>query len=219
MAASTVQRFQNDVLKNSPISRFGRIAKRTLDLIGAITLLLVLSPLIAAVALLIKLEDGGPVIYRRRVLGPKGEFEAFKLRSMCVHADKILEQDLALLKEFEISFKLKNDPRVTRTGAWIRKLSIDELPQLFNVLRGEMSLVGPRMIVPPELDKYGDAGWIFSTMKPGLTGQWQISGRQEVSYQERVQMDLHYVKNWSLWMDIRILIKTPMRVLRGAGAY
>jgi lipopolysaccharide/colanic/teichoic acid biosynthesis glycosyltransferase len=138
---------------------------------------------------------------------------------MRIDADKILERDGVLRKEFEVNFKLKNDPRVTRAGAFIRKLSLDELPQLFNVLRGEMSLVGPRMITPPELEKYGDAGWIFRSMKPGLTGYWQICGRQEVSYPERVEMDLHYVKNWSLWMDLRILLKTPMRVLRGAGAY
>ena len=220
MAASTVERLHNaDVSKCSPIGRWGRIAKRTLDIIGSILLLLLLLPVIAVLSLLIKLQDGGPVVYRRRVIGLKGEFNAFKLRSMCVDADKILERDLVLLKEFEVSFKLKNDPRVTRTGAWIRKLSLDELPQLFNVLRGEMSLVGPRMISPPELEKYGETGWIFSSIKPGLTGYWQVFGRQEVSYQERVQMDLHYVKNWSLWMDIRILVKTPMRVLRGAGAY
>jgi undecaprenyl-phosphate galactose phosphotransferase len=138
---------------------------------------------------------------------------------MRVDADKVLERDLALRKEFEINFKLKNDPRVTRTGAFIRKLSLDELPQLFNVLVGDMSLVGPRMITPPELKKYGDAGWIFSSMKPGLTGYWQICGRQEVCYSDRVEMDLHYVRNWSLWMDVSILIRTPMRVLRGAGAY
>ncbi|HEV2964844.1 MAG TPA: sugar transferase [Candidatus Angelobacter sp.] len=220
MAASTIEQLQNaDIIRGSPISKSGRIAKRTLDLIGSIFLLLLLLPVIAVLALLIKLQDGGPVIYRRRVIGPNGEFNAFKLRSMCVDADKILEQDLVLLKEFEVSFKLKNDPRVTRTGAWIRKLSLDELPQLFNVLRGEMSLVGPRMITPPELNKYGEAGWIFGSMKPGLTGYWQVFGRQEVSYQERVQMDLHYVKTWSLWMDIRILVKTPMRVFHGAGAY
>jgi lipopolysaccharide/colanic/teichoic acid biosynthesis glycosyltransferase len=220
VAASTAERVQSMELLNAPpITRWGRAAKRTMDLIGSIFFLIVLSPVMAIIALLIKLEDGGAAIYRRRVIGPGGEFDAFKLRSMRVDADEILAQDGVLRKEFEVNFKLKNDPRVTRAGAFIRKLSLDELPQLFNVLRGEMSLVGPRMITPPELEKYGDAGWIFRSMKPGLTGYWQICGRQEVSYPERVEMDLHYVKNWSLWMDLRILLKTPMRVLRGAGAY
>jgi lipopolysaccharide/colanic/teichoic acid biosynthesis glycosyltransferase len=220
VAASTAERYQSTELLNAPpITRWGRIAKRTMDFIGSIFLLVVLLPVMAIVLLLIKLEDGGAAIYRRRVIGPEGEFDAFKLRSMRVDADKVLEQDLVLRKEFEINFKLKNDPRITRTGAFIRKLSLDELPQLFNVLLGEMSLVGPRMITPPELKKYGDAGWIFSSMKPGLTGYWQICGRQEVCYSDRVEMDLHYVRNWSLWMDVKILVRTPMRVLRGAGAY
>ncbi len=219
MAASVEWLHSSDVVNAPNITKSGRIVKRILDLAGSILLLLLLLPVIAVIALLIKLEDGGPVIYRRRVIGRRGEFDAFKLRSMCVDADKILERDGALLKEFGVSFKLKNDARVTPVGAWIRKLSLDELPQLLNVLRGEMSLVGPRMITLPELDKYGDAGWIFKSMKPGLTGYWQVSGRQEVSYQQRVQMDLHYVTTWSLWLDFKILLKTPMRVFRGAGAY
>lgn len=219
MAASVERLRQAGVADASKITKSGRIAKRILDLSGSILLLLLVSPVIAVIALLIKLEDGGPVIYRRRVIGRKGEFDAFKLRSMRVDADEILQRDDALLKEFHVSFKLKNDPRVTRIGAWIRKLSLDELPQLMNVLRGEMSLVGPRMITVPELDKYGDAGWIFTSMKPGLTGYWQVSGRQEVSYEQRVRMDLHYVTTWSIWLDLKILLKTPMRIFRGAGAY
>ncbi len=220
VVASTFERLKSaELLNAASISRWGRMAKRTVDIVGSILLLVLLSPVMVVVLLLIKLEDGGAAIYRRRVIGPKGEFDAFKLRSMRLDADKILEQDVALRKEFEVNFKLKSDPRVTRIGAYIRKLSLDELPQLFNVLCGEMSLVGPRMITQPELHKYGDAGWIFSSMKPGLTGYWQICGRQDVSYRERVEMDLHYVKNWSLWMDAKILVKTPMRVLRGAGAY
>ena len=219
MAASVERLRKAHAANASKITKSGRIAKRILDLAGSIFLLLLLLPVIAVIALLIKIEDGGPVIFRRRVIGRKGEFDAFKLRSMYVDADKILERDGALLKEFEVSFKLKNDPRVTRIGAWTRKLSLDELPQLLNVLRGEMSLVGPRMITRPELDKYGDAGWIFNSVKPGLTGYWQVSGRQEVSYEQRVRMDLHYVTTWSIWLDLAILMKTPMRVFRGAGAY
>lgn len=219
MAASVARLRNASAVNAAKITKSGRIAKRVLDLAGSILLLLLLFPVIALIAFWIKLEDGGPVIYRRRVIGRKGEFDAFKLRSMRVDADEILKRDGALLKEFEVSFKLKNDVRVTRIGAWIRKLSLDELPQLLNVLRGEMSLVGPRMITRPELDKYGDAGWIFHSMKPGLTGYWQVRGRQEVSYEQRVRMDLHYVTTWSIWLDLQILMKTPMRVFRGAGAY
>jgi len=220
LSASTAGRLQNiERLCVAPITRWGRIAKRTVDLVGSVVLLVLLMPVIAVLILLICWEDAGPVIYRRRVIGPRGEFDAFKLRSMRVDADRILERDAVMRKEFEINFKLKDDPRITRIGAFSRKLSLDELPQLVNVLRGQMSLVGPRMITPAELEKYGEAGWIFSSMKPGLTGYWQVSGRQGVCYSERVEMDLHYVRNWSWWMDAWILIRTPLRVLRGAGAY
>jgi len=197
----------------------GRILKRTLDIIGSFSLLLLSAPIIAVIALLIKFYDGGPVIYRRRVVGPKGQFDAFKLRSMRVDADQVLKTDPALCAEFEQNFKLKNDPRITPVGRAIRKLSLDEVPQLFNVLWGEMSLVGPRMIAPEELEKFQEAGWIFLQMKPGLTGYWQVFGRQEVSYAKRVEMEIFYVQNWSLLLDLKLLIKTPLRVLRGAGAY
>jgi lipopolysaccharide/colanic/teichoic acid biosynthesis glycosyltransferase len=200
-------------------SRTALKLKRALDATGSAILLAALSPVIALLALMIKLEDGGPVIHRRRVVGPGGEFDAFKLRSMRVDADDILKKDPALRREFEINFKLKQDPRVTRIGRFIRRTSLDELPQLFNVLRGQMSLAGPRMITPAELQKFGEAAWIFTVVKPGLTGYWQIQGRQEVSYDERVAMDLYYVKHWSLLLDMKILLMTPLRVVRGSGAY
>jgi lipopolysaccharide/colanic/teichoic acid biosynthesis glycosyltransferase len=205
------------VLQNA--QKRARFLKRLLDIVGSIVLLLLFSPLIALLAVAIKFQDGGRVIHRRRVIGPEGEFDAFKLRSMRMDADELLRRDPQLRKNFELNFKLKDDPRITRIGSVIRKLSLDELPQLFNVLKGEMSLVGPRMITPLELEKYGDAGWVFNIMKPGLTGYWQTEGRQDVSYAKRVEMDLLYVKTWSLSFDLKILIKTPMRVLRGAGAF
>ncbi len=193
--------------------------KRLLDIVGAFVLLVLFGPVIVACALLIKLHDGGPVFHRRRVIGPSGEFDAFKLRSMCPNADAILERDPILWREFEQNSKLRVDPRVTAVGAVLRKLSLDELPQLWNVLRGEMSLVGPRMITAEELKRYGDAGWIFRVTKPGITGFWQVQGRQEVSFEQRIQMDLFYVQNWSLQMDCNILLRTPLVVLRGVGAY
>lgn len=182
-------------------------------------LLVLFAPVIVLCALLIKLQDRGPVFHRRRVVGPSGEFDAFKLRSMCPDADAILKQNPGLRREFERNSKLKTDPRVTAVGAVLRKMSLDELPQLWNVLRGEMSLVGPRMITPEELKRYGDAGWIFRVTKPGITGFWQVQGRQEVSFEQRIQMDLFYVQNWSLRLDCNILLRTPLVVLRGVGAY
>jgi lipopolysaccharide/colanic/teichoic acid biosynthesis glycosyltransferase len=205
-------------------SKSALLLKRALDVAGAATLLALLSPLLAFIAALIKLQDGGPVIHRRRVVGrlgggPSGEFDAFKLRSMRVDADEILQKNPALRREFEVNFKLKHDPRITPLGAFLRKTSLDELPQLWNVLRGQMSLVGPRMITPAELIKFGDAAWIFSVVRPGLTGYWQIQGRQEVSYDQRVAMDVYYVQHWSLLLDLKILAMTPLRVIRGSGAY
>ena len=196
-----------------------RRCKRTLDIIGSSLILVVFAPVMAVIALCIKLGDGGPIIHRRRVVGCKGEFNAFKLRSMRVDADEILQRDSSLRAEFAKNFKLENDPRVTPVGRVIRGLSLDELPQLMNVLRGEMSLVGPRMIAPEELERFGDARWVFQQMKPGLTGYWQIYGRQEVSYKERVEMEVFYAQNWSLLLDLKLLMETPLRVLRGTGAY
>ncbi len=201
------------------ITRAGRAAKRALDLLISAPSLVLLSPFIALFGLIIKVYDGGPIFYRRRVVGPKGEFDAFKLRTMCTNADEVLEKNLSLRREFEVNFKLKNDPRITPVGSFLRKASLDELPQLWNVVKGEMSLVGPRMIHPAELEKYGTAAWIFRCVKPGLTGYWQVQGRQEVSYEKRVEMDLFYLQNWSLGFDLKILMQTPLRVVRGAGAY
>ncbi len=238
MAASFVEQLETNSrgLKSTPnaaglhlpqdlhFSKSGLLLKRALDVAGAAILLSLLSPLLVFLAVLIKLQDGGPVIHRRRVIGrfgggSRGEFDAFKLRSMRVDADEMLQRDPALRREFEVNFKLKQDPRITRLGAFLRKTSLDEIPQLWNVLRGQMSLVGPRMITPAELIKFGDAAWIFSVVKPGLTGYWQIQGRQEVSYDQRVEMDLHYVQHWSLLLDLKILAMTPLRVVRGSGAY
>ena len=200
-----------------PLRRSSRFLKRLIDLFGAAVLLLLSLPLVFVFACLIKLEDGGPVLYRRRVVGMAGAFDAFKLRSMRVDAEQILERDAQLSQQFQANFKLRNDPRITRTGAVMRRFSVDELPQLWNVLRGEMSLVGPRMISPAELKKFGEAAWIFNHVKPGLTGYWQISGRHELGYEDRVKKELWYTQNRSLGLDLMILLKTPLRVLRGMG--
>jgi lipopolysaccharide/colanic/teichoic acid biosynthesis glycosyltransferase len=196
-----------------------RSGKRVVDFLGSAVLILLLSPLLLALAGLVLLVDGVPVIYRRRVVGPRGEFDAYKFRTMSRDADAVLAADAQLSKAFAQQFKLRSDPRVTQMGSWFRKFSLDELPQLFNVLRGQMSLVGPRMITEPELEKYVPYGALLLTVKPGMTGYWQVKGRQDVSYTERVRMDVYYITNWSLWLDLKILLQTPLKIIRTQGAY
>lgn len=195
------------------------VVKSFLDFVGAGILIVFLSPLFVLVGVLVVLVSGWPIIYRRRVIGMIGEFDAFKFRTMRQDADKILASDPVLKAEFEKNFKLKKDPRLTHWGSFLRRSSLDELPQLFNVMRGQMSLVGPRMVTPAELEKYGKYKELRRTVKPGITGYWQVHGRQEVCYDERVRMDMYYIQNWSLLMDLKILIKTPLKVLRKEGAY
>ena len=195
------------------------VAKRAIDLSGSLLLILLLSPLFLAIALILLIADGTPILHRRRVLGTNGDFDAFKFRTMRRDADAMLHNNPSLRRQYEDSFKLKADPRVTRIGAVLRKFSLDELPQLFNVFRGQMSLVGPRMITAPELTKYGKYQELLLSTKPGLTGYWQVYGRQEVSYEERVRMDVEYIRTWTLWKDMHLLLLTPWRVICGRGAY
>ena len=198
---------------------FQRFLKRCLDMTGAAVLILLLLPVFIAITILLMLDNGKPVFYRRRVVGVRAEFDAFKFRTMVRDADRILAANPALKAEFEQNFKLKKDPRVTRVGAFLRKLSLDELPQLLNVPRGQMSLVGPRMITSPELAKYGCYAGLLLSVRPGITGYWQIHGRQDVSYEERVSMDRYYIENWSLLLDLMIIAKTPLKICRREGAY
>lgn len=203
----------------APADERHSLAKNAIDVAGSALLILLLGPVFLLIAAFILLTDGRPVIYRRRVVGRNGEFDAYKFRTMHRDADHVLKENEQLRIAFNNNFKLKRDPRVTKLGAGLRKFSLDELPQLFNVLRGQMSLVGPRMITADELAKYGEHQKLLLTVKPGLTGFWQVHGRQEVSYAERVRMDVEYIKTWSLRKDIRLLLQTPRQVLRGKGAY
>jgi lipopolysaccharide/colanic/teichoic acid biosynthesis glycosyltransferase len=196
-----------------------RYLKRAADVLSAALLISGLLPVFVVIALLVLVDSGRPVIYRRRVVGAGGEFDAFKFRTMVRDADAVLATNPTLKSEFERNFKLRNDPRLTRVGAFLRKASLDELPQLFNVLRGQMSLVGPRMITVPELAKYGPHKQQLLSVKPGLTGYWQVHGRQDVAYEHRVAMDLFYIDNWSLIMDLKILGKTPLVILKREGAF
>ncbi|MEO0071526.1 MAG: sugar transferase [candidate division WOR-3 bacterium] len=201
-----------------------RRLKRIVDLIISITLLIVLAPFLLVVALIIKLTTPGPVFYRHRRLGRNmQEFSLLKFRTMFQDADKllekILEQDPEKKAEFEKTFKLKNDPRVTPVGRWLRRTSIDELPQLLNVVVGHMSLVGPRPIVEKEIPYYEDYSLLLFRVPPGVAGLWQISGRTDLSYEERVRLDTRYVREWSLLGDLAIILKTVPVILSRRGAY
>jgi len=204
-----------------PLNReLNKFLRRAFDIMISLTGLPMVGFFYIFVGIATKIQDGGPVIYRRKVMGKDGkEFDAFKFRSMLVDADEILERNPELKKEFEENYKLKNDPRLTRIGGLIRKTSIDELPQIVNVFLGQMSLIGPRMKVQEEVDKYyGDLKGKLLTVKPGITGFWQVSGRQEVNYDERVRMDMFYIDHWTIWLDIVIIIKTIWKVIKREGA-
>jgi len=202
------------------VSGFDAFLKFLVDYIGTLIIMLLLWPFLLLIALFIRLDSPGPVIYRRRVMGANGiEFDAFKFRTMYSNGEDILAAYPDLKFEYQEQFKIREDPRVTRVGNFLRKFSLDELPQFINVFLGQMSLVGPRMISPPEMAKYGKWGINLLTVKPGITGLWQISGRSDVSYEERIKLDMYYIRNWSLWLDIYILIFTIPAVLKQKGAY
>ena len=195
------------------------ITKRLIDLCGAILGLMLLSPLFLMIYLLIKMDTPGPALYSRILIGYRGKpFVVYKFRSMIVDAHQMLQNHAALLQEYQRNLKIKDDSRVTRIGRFLRKFSLDELPQLFNILRGDMSLVGPRMLGDLELARYGDARNKLLSVKPGLTGLWQVSGRHTITFEKRMEIDLYYVDHWDLLMDINILLKTVPAVLNEKGA-
>ncbi|ENF1919635.1 undecaprenyl-phosphate galactose phosphotransferase WbaP [Klebsiella michiganensis] len=200
-----------------------RIIKRIFDIFGSLSIILLLSPLLLYISYKVK-KDGGPAIYGHERVGKNGRsFKCLKFRSMVVNSKEVLENllvtDVAARNEWELTFKLKKDPRITNIGELLRRTSLDELPQLFNVLKGEMSLVGPRPIITAELERYNDEVAYYLLSKPGMTGLWQVSGRSDVDYDTRVYLDAWYVKNWSMWNDIAILFKTITVVLKKDGAY
>jgi exopolysaccharide biosynthesis polyprenyl glycosylphosphotransferase len=197
-----------------------RLLKTILDYSIAIPGVILCSPILLVIAIAIKLGSPGPIIHRRQVMGVNGKkFHAFKFRTMYENGNEILEKYPMLKKELAENHKLKDDPRITKVGSYLRKWSLDELPQLFNVLRGEMSIVGPRMISPEEMEKYSKWELNLLTVRPGITGLWQVNGRSDVSYGERVRLDMYYIRNWSIWFDIQILIQTVPAVLKRRGAY
>src|SRR5690606_31750190 len=225
--AVEVERMGNiPILKVRPVRIFGWQGKlkRLMDVVVAAMALVVLVPVFVLIAVGIRLDSQGPVLFRHKRLGLAGRpFFVLKFRTMVPDAaqrlQRYLEENPTARAEFAAEYKLRDDPRVTRLGKFLRRTSLDELPQLWNVLVGEMSLVGPRPIVPEELSKYGDYGRYLLRVPPGMTGLWQVNGRNDLSYDERIRLDMYYIHNWSLWLDLVILVRTIPAVLARRGAY
>jgi len=201
-----------------------RVVKRILDIFFVLALTPVLVPLLLTVAVVVKLSSPGPVFYSHRRIRRNGEFfSMWKFRTMCQNSAEVLEQYLSAHPEARAEWnklhKLQRDPRITSVGSFLRRYSLDELPQMWNVLNGQMSLVGPRPIVAAEVEKYGDCFGCYCRVKPGLTGLWQVSGRSKLTYDERVGLDCEYVEHWSLGRDFIILLKTFASVVNQDGAY
>jgi Undecaprenyl-phosphate galactose phosphotransferase WbaP len=219
IAGSPGVEVRRDLLLTAP-----RLAKRAMDMSIACLGLPVVGLTLVVLAVLVRLESPGPVFFGHRRVGRANvRFPAWKLRTMYVDADQLLQEALtrddALREEWRRHRKLRCDPRITRLGRFLRKSSLDELPQLWNVLRGEMSLVGPRPIVEEEIDGYGPEFALYCRVTPGITGLWQVSGRNMVTVRDRVRLDSYYVRNWSIWLDLHILARTTKAVLTGEGAY
>jgi exopolysaccharide biosynthesis polyprenyl glycosylphosphotransferase len=197
-----------------------RVIKSAFDRAFALVALLLTAPLFLLVALVIRLADGGPALFRQTRVGRDGRaFIVYKFRTMVLDAEERLAQLAEHNEQGGVLFKIRNDPRITTVGGWLRRWSVDELPQLINVLLGEMSLVGPRPALPREAAMYGDQVRRRLAVKPGLTGLWQVSGRSDLSWDESVRLDLRYVENWSFVLDLQILWKTCAAVIHGSGAY
>ncbi len=220
--------------RQTPLEGWGRILKRLVDIIVSLGALVILSPFFLLIAICIKLTDGGPVFYAHQRLGRGGKkIGVLKFRSLKVEycvgpgfkaksdeeviTDQLHRPDLVAEFNKEVKWTMGKDPRVTRIGNFLRKTNIDELPQLINVLRGELSLVGPRPIIQSEVERYGSFDTYLLSIKPGMTGLWQVSGRNDIPYEERVQLDTHYVQNWSLWQDFLIMIKTVLYTIFGVS--
>jgi Undecaprenyl-phosphate galactose phosphotransferase WbaP len=211
-------------IANTLMQPLPNLMKRCLDLAIAVLGGVVLLPLFVLIALLIKIDSPGGVFYRQKRIGKDGQdLYVWKFRTMRVNADQVLADllasDPALKKEWERDQKLKHDPRVTRVGRFLRKFSLDEFPQLINVIQGEMSLVGPRPIVVSETHHYEEIFEKYKKVRPGMTGMWQVSGRNDTGYGSRVALDEYYINNWSPWLDIYIMIRTAREVIFHKGAY
>lgn len=211
-------------LRNNLAIKSNRLLKYTFDFLMTFFGAIAISPLFMIIALWIYIDSPGPILFKHKRVGKGGKpFYCYKFRSMCVNAQEklqaLLKSDPQAKAEWEKDFKLKHDPRITKSGAFLRKTSLDELPQIFNVLKGEMSLVGPRPIVTGEIERYREHISDYYMVRPGITGLWQTSGRNDVDYTERVELDSWYVRNWSIWIDTVILFRTFKVAIKGRGAY
>ena len=206
--------------KNNKTSKVYLILKRVFDIVASILGLIILSPIFLIVSIAVKLDSKGPIIFAHTRKGlNQSDIKIYKFRTMYENSQEIFENFTKEQKEeFYKNFKLENDPRVTKVGEFLRKTSLDELPQLINILNGSMSIVGPRPIVEKEVSLYGVYAKKLFSVVPGLTGYWQANGRSDTSYEERIKMDMYYIDNRGVWMDIKIIFKTVISVIKGEGA-
>ncbi len=200
------------------------VLKRLMDIAIAAPMLVLLAPLLLAVAIIVRIQDKGPALFAQNRIGLDGRaFRCYKFRTMCTDAaarlETLLATDADARAEWARDQKLRNDPRITRIGKLLRKSSLDELPQLWNILVGEMSIIGPRPIVASEIERYGADFGAYCSVRPGVTGLWQVSGRNDTTYEQRVAMDVYYATHWTIWLDLEILFKTLPAILFSRGAY
>lgn len=207
-------------MANSARKKVYLAIKRLIDIIGSLIGIILLSPLYIIIAILIKFDSPGKVVFGHTRKGKGGkDIKVYKFRTMYSNASEIFESFTPEQKEeYYKNFKLDNDPRVTKLGGFLRKTSLDELPQLFNILKGDMTIIGPRPIVEKEISKYGDKAEKLFSVVPGLAGYWQANGRSDTTYEERIEMDMYYIDNMSFWLDTKILFQTAISVLKGEGA-
>ena len=221
--ATTAERYRArwEAHRDRPAYRAGLLLKRAMDVVVSAVSLLVLSPVLLVVAALVKLGSPGPVLFGQARVGRHGHsVRVLKFRSMRTDAEEVLRQHPELREEYlanGFTLHLDRDPRVTRVGRFLRRSSLDELPQLWNVLRGDMSIIGPRPILASELELYGEVDWAYLAVRPGMTGLWQVSGRNSIPYPERAWIDAGYVADWNVWRDFCVFIKTPLAVVRGSN--
>lgn len=213
---STTKKYKEILTKKTPY----RVIKRTMDVVLSTIGLIVLLPVFAIIALAIKIESKGPVFFKHTRIGEKGKIiKIYKFRTMVQNAEELIKSFTPeQMKEYKENYKLTNDPRITKIGKVLRKTSLDELPQLLNIIKGELSIIGPRPVVQDELEKYGANAEKFLSVTPGLTGYWAANGRSCTSYEERIKMELYYVDNLSFKMDIKVFFKTIEAVIKREGA-
>jgi lipopolysaccharide/colanic/teichoic acid biosynthesis glycosyltransferase len=205
---------------NTKVKNTYLIVKRLLDIVLSFIGMILLLPIIIIISIIVKCDSKGPIFFRHKRIGQNGKIiYIYKFRTMCQNAEEMIKKFTPeQMKEFKTYYKLEKDPRITKVGDFLRKSSLDELPQMLNIFRGDLSIVGPRPIVPKELEKYGEDKEKFLSTKPGLTGYWQANGRSNTTYEERIKMELYYIDNQSLWLDIKIFFKTFGSVIKKEGA-